>query len=231
MWVGIGGIVPHYSTTGALVRLRGMGCRAWSVDRRRGFGCRVPVVLHRQAPARGRDLAIARDRTRFAVRRSLAPVPVESRPAARRHRPARHISKPSSAARERARQIYARVGAAGATRRHSVRVRRDRAPAQHARCASADRVGAGAATKAMRMRSSKSLFRAYFLEGAISATIDELVSSAEAARFDADDARAFLESDDQEAGRRRRPTARERARRSGRAVLHLRRQDGGVGRA
>ena len=132
---------------------------------------------------------------------------------------------------ERAQQVYARVTRGRRHGRHSVRVRRDRAPAQYARCASPDRVGAGAARRRSPTRWSKQLFRAYFLDGRFVGDHEELVTRAAAAGYDADDARTFLASDELEdavadADRRARELGV-----SGRAVLHLRRQDGGVRRA
>ena len=105
--------------------------------------------------ARGATSASAGSRPRLrgcreadAARRApspLASVPAESRPAARGHRSRKTYLEDKFGGPERAAQIYARVAAAGATVGIPFAFDAHRAPAQHARRASADRVGAGAA--------------------------------------------------------------------------------------
>ncbi len=113
-------------------------------DRRR-FRRRLPVVLHRQAPAGKGDRAQARDSGRGA----LPPLFPQSLGSARGHRAARTISttKFGSAERYNAASPSASPQAAAAEGL-DLRARQDQAPAQHARLPSADPVGA--ARSAMR---------------------------------------------------------------------------------
>ena len=165
---------------------------------------------------------IARARARLPAARALASVPAQSRPAARGHRPARVSSRRSSADRERAAQIYERVRAAGTDGRHRVRVRAHRAPAQHARRASADLVGAGARRRRTRWSSACSARTSS--KAASSAIARCWPTIAARGGLVRRRARAYLDS-----GRRRRrrsqamDRARARARHHRRAVLHLRR--------
>ena len=80
--------------------------------------------------------------------------------------------------------------------RHSVRVRRDRAPAQYARCPSLDRVGAGAARRGSR-RARRTAVPRVFSRRAFPRRPGR---AGEASRprpgYDADDARKFLASDE-----------------------------------
>ena len=111
------------------------------VDRRR-LRRRVSVVLHRQAPARGRARRLA-PRPIGAV--TCAGIRSSSIPTCRPRASTGGATSRRSSAGRSARRRSTRACARPAARRHRVRVRRDRAPAQHARRASADRVGAGAA--------------------------------------------------------------------------------------
>ena len=98
--------------------------------------------LHRQAAAGGRARAVSQARSRGArAAGRLPPLRAEPGHSARRHRPRRlHREKIRRARLQRSRPAGARRSAVG----NPLRVRQDRAPAEHARRACADRAGAPA---------------------------------------------------------------------------------------
>ena len=99
---------------------------------------------------------------------------------------------------ERAKQIYARVGAAGAT--VGIPFAFDAIKRQPNTLDAHRLIGwAQARPEGDADALIENLFRAYFLDGRYLGDHEELVQQAEAAGYDADDARAFLASDEQKA--------------------------------
>ena len=189
--------------------------------------CRLGRRVSRGASSAGagwarRSRCSRRNGAGVRLARELASVPAQSRPAAGGHRPAR-------VSRSEIRRRAARGGNLRARPRgrpdggHRLRVRAHRAPAQHARRASADLVGAGAA--ATRKTLVERLFRAYFLEGRFIGDRDVLAAIAGEARTLAPMRRARISNRSEGADaiapmdRRVRELGVDR-----RAVLHLRRQ-------
>ncbi len=96
----------------------------------------------------------------------------------------------------RAQEIYARVQRGRRDRGHPVRVRRDRAPAQHARRSPPDRVGAVAARRRPRRAGRAAVPRVLRRRAVPGRPRGAGVACAADAGYDADDARAFLASDE-----------------------------------
>ena len=117
---------------------------AQRVHHRRRLGRRLSLVLHRQAPARSRAQPDRAAPRRRRLPGELAPVPAQPRPACRRS--GSQALPRGQVRRAGARRRDLRPGARGRReRRHSVRLRAHPAPAEHARRAPADRLGAAAA--------------------------------------------------------------------------------------
>ena len=131
----------------------------------------------------------------------------------------------------RAAQIYERVRAAGRTRRHSVRVRGDRAAAEHARRAPADRVGAVDGDAGRRGRAGRAAVPRVLPRRAVR----RRSGRARADRFRKRSRRGRRASAARLGSLRARGARIQRARAVGRhrrrAVLHLRRQGRGGRRA
>ncbi len=119
--------------------------------------------------------ATRRARARDPAERELAPVPAQPGPAARRHRSARlprcEVRRSAACGRD----LRARTRR-GENRRHRIRVRPHRAPAEHARRASADRRGRSRA--AVPRTSSNGCSARTFSRDAASASADVLAAVA-----------------------------------------------------
>jgi predicted DsbA family dithiol-disulfide isomerase len=189
--------VPHYSNQGALVRLRERVAVAETLT--------IDVVSDVVCPwcyigRRRLEAALAR------LREAEPDLPVQVRwhpfqlnpDLPREGIDRREYLEAKFGGPERAKQIYARVGAAGAT--VGIPFAFD-AIKRQPNTLDAHRLieWAQARPEGDPDALIENLFRAYFLDGRYLGDHDELVRQAEAAGYDPDDTRAFLASDDQQA--------------------------------